>query len=440
MDACDAYLDALDPTSRATLAAVNRAGLKRLHEGLTTREAIAFVGAGASTPLYPLWDGVIAELVDAAADRLDDAEAATLRTLAKTSPDAVVEVVRQQLRPEVYVEMLRELFRIRRDPASAALVDRHPRARRTLRLPRGRDDELRPWDRRRAHARAPRRERDRPRHVGRRDGDGPLAQRRRLRWPRRAARALRPRPPQPPGGHRPRHDRLPPRVRAASSRASSASSSSPADSFGSASASPTSGSPRSCARWARPPGPGSRRGWRRATSRSCRGTPLRATAARRPIRPCCSASARSSTGPTWCSIRHRHRTTPRSASCSRAWPILASRRSPQRRQRRLQPASPGRARAHARRPLGPRRRAGRALHRPGRRAREAGPLGGRSRRPARRRDGVGRRRQDRARHGMARAARRHGRAPGRARPVRVELLRGCVRRRVGGGAARMGEG
>ena len=118
MDACDAYLDALDPTSRATLAAVNRAGLKRLHEGLTTREAIAFVGAGASTPLYPLWDGVIGELVDAAADRLDDAEAATLRALAKTSPDAVVEVVRQQLRPEVYVEMLRELFRIRRDRAS----------------------------------------------------------------------------------------------------------------------------------------------------------------------------------------------------------------------------------------------------------------------------------------------------------------------------------
>ena len=118
MDACDAYLDELDHASRATLAAVNRAGLKRLHDGLATRQAIAFVGAGASAPLYPLWDGVIAELVDAAADRLDEAEARTLRTLAKTSPDAVVELVRQQLRPEVYVEVLRELFRIRRDGAS----------------------------------------------------------------------------------------------------------------------------------------------------------------------------------------------------------------------------------------------------------------------------------------------------------------------------------
>ena len=162
MDACDAYLDALDPASRATLAAVNRAGLKRLHDGLATREAIAFVGAGASAPLYPLWDGVIAELVDAAADRLDDGEAATLRALAKTSPDAVVEVVRQQLRPEVYVEVLRELFRIRRDRASGRswtatheLVARCDfRARR--------DDELRPRDRRRAHARPPRRERDGP--------------------------------------------------------------------------------------------------------------------------------------------------------------------------------------------------------------------------------------------------------------------------------------
>lgn len=116
MDACDAYLEALDPTSRATLAAVNRAGLKRLHDGLTTRQAIAFVGAGASAPLYPLWDGVIAELVDAAADRLDDAEAATLRTLAKTSPDAVVEVVRQQLRLEVYSRCYASCF------ASAAIA------------------------------------------------------------------------------------------------------------------------------------------------------------------------------------------------------------------------------------------------------------------------------------------------------------------------------
>lgn len=43
----------------------------------------------------------------------------------------------------------------------------------------------------------------------------------------------------------------------------------------------------------------------------------------------------------------RHGTTPRSASCSRARPILASRRSPQRRQRQLPPTSPGRPRARA---------------------------------------------------------------------------------------------
>ena len=48
-----------------------RPGLAALREYLASGQAVAFLGAGVSAPLYPLWDGLIGELVDAAAARLD---------------------------------------------------------------------------------------------------------------------------------------------------------------------------------------------------------------------------------------------------------------------------------------------------------------------------------------------------------------------------------
>jgi len=41
-------------------------------QGLPPERAVAFLGAGVSVPLYPLWGAVIAELVDAAVERGPD--------------------------------------------------------------------------------------------------------------------------------------------------------------------------------------------------------------------------------------------------------------------------------------------------------------------------------------------------------------------------------
>jgi len=111
----DAYLDGLPEPERSRLAEVNAPGLARLGEYLACGEAIAFVGAGASAALYPLWGELVRELVDEAMSRMTDSEAATCRALAATSPEEVVEIVRQRLRPEVYREVLRRVFRVRRD-------------------------------------------------------------------------------------------------------------------------------------------------------------------------------------------------------------------------------------------------------------------------------------------------------------------------------------
>ena len=51
---------------RSELARVNGPGLAALRGYLASGEAVAFLGAGVSAPLYPLWNGLIAELVDAA--------------------------------------------------------------------------------------------------------------------------------------------------------------------------------------------------------------------------------------------------------------------------------------------------------------------------------------------------------------------------------------
>src|SRR5580692_8460460 len=112
------YLSGLPEDQRDELTWVNAPGLAALREYLSSGEAVAFLGAGASRPLYPLWDGLIGELVDAAADRLTPKEAATCRALAHDSPEAVVEIVRRGLGPGVFREVLRRVLRVRTDPES----------------------------------------------------------------------------------------------------------------------------------------------------------------------------------------------------------------------------------------------------------------------------------------------------------------------------------
>jgi hypothetical protein len=112
------YLAGLPESQREELARVNKPGLTALREYLASGEAVAFLGAGASAPLYPLWAGLIGQLVDSAADRLTEPQAATCRALAASSPEEVVEILRRSLGTPVYRAVLRDVLTARTDPVS----------------------------------------------------------------------------------------------------------------------------------------------------------------------------------------------------------------------------------------------------------------------------------------------------------------------------------
>ena len=112
------YLGGLPRMRAEELARVNGPGLAALRGYLGSGEAVAFLGAGVSAPLYPLWDGLIGELVDAAAPRLSAEEAGAFRALARNRPEEVVEVIRQQLGVAGYREVLRQVLRARTDSES----------------------------------------------------------------------------------------------------------------------------------------------------------------------------------------------------------------------------------------------------------------------------------------------------------------------------------
>ncbi len=111
------YLASLPTDERATLQDLNRPALRALRSRLDDKDAIAFLGAGVSTPLYPLWTGLISELLTAAADHMPAKTVATCRALAGRDPDAVVEVIAEELRSN-YHEVLRGVLRPRHDPVS----------------------------------------------------------------------------------------------------------------------------------------------------------------------------------------------------------------------------------------------------------------------------------------------------------------------------------
>jgi tetratricopeptide (TPR) repeat protein len=114
----DGYLAGLPDGRRVALARVNGPGVAALRKYLASGQAVAFLGAGVSAPLYLLWEALIGELVDAAAGRLTEAEATTCRALAREGPEEVVEIVRRSLGTAGYREVLREVLRVRTDPQS----------------------------------------------------------------------------------------------------------------------------------------------------------------------------------------------------------------------------------------------------------------------------------------------------------------------------------
>jgi hypothetical protein len=107
------------PEHTQQLAAVNTAGLTALRSYLGSGQAVAFLGAGTSVPLYPLWGEMITGLIDSAVDQgLKAAKAATCRAMAGERPDAVVELLRRHLGVSRYQAALRAVFHVRRDPKS----------------------------------------------------------------------------------------------------------------------------------------------------------------------------------------------------------------------------------------------------------------------------------------------------------------------------------
>ena len=112
------YLSGLPEDQRETLARVNAPGLSRLREYLATADAVAFLGAGVSVPLYPLWATLIGQLVEAAAHRLSEQEAATCRALAVNSPEEVVEILRRSLGVATYRDALRQVLGAKTDEVS----------------------------------------------------------------------------------------------------------------------------------------------------------------------------------------------------------------------------------------------------------------------------------------------------------------------------------
>ncbi|MDQ3763878.1 MAG: SIR2 family protein, partial [Actinomycetota bacterium] len=117
-DAQAAYLAGVAPGQSQRLATVNAVGLEHLRGYLASGEAVAFLGAGASAPLYPMWSELITELVDAAAHKLSPEQAGTCRALAAQSPEEVTEILRRQLGAAEFREALRQTFRVRTDPDS----------------------------------------------------------------------------------------------------------------------------------------------------------------------------------------------------------------------------------------------------------------------------------------------------------------------------------
>lgn len=93
----------------------NEYAFERLRDLLGKGDAIAFVGAGASAGLYPLWDGLLEALITKAekAGKADAATAAAWRADARNDPDAAAHDIRRALGEGSYRNAMREIFKPR---------------------------------------------------------------------------------------------------------------------------------------------------------------------------------------------------------------------------------------------------------------------------------------------------------------------------------------
>ncbi len=96
----------------------NEHALERLRDVLDTQAAIAFVGAGASAGLYPLWGQLINVLIEEASRRglADDATCQLWRGMAASRPQQAIRGIKQALVENTYGEVLRAIFRPKLGP------------------------------------------------------------------------------------------------------------------------------------------------------------------------------------------------------------------------------------------------------------------------------------------------------------------------------------
>ena len=85
----------------------NEAVFSELVKLLGTEKAIAFVGAGASAPLYPLWDGLVRELAELAVTtrKADARKQGYWCRKARERPDRIAKQIRDILDPGEFSQL-----------------------------------------------------------------------------------------------------------------------------------------------------------------------------------------------------------------------------------------------------------------------------------------------------------------------------------------------
>jgi tetratricopeptide (TPR) repeat protein len=105
----------------------NEHALERLRVALRGGGAIAFVGAGASAELYPLWTGLIDRLACEAVSRgrADNASLDHWKRICRNYPDQAVSDIKRLLGDGIYAEVLRETFRPKARPDGCRFTRLH---------------------------------------------------------------------------------------------------------------------------------------------------------------------------------------------------------------------------------------------------------------------------------------------------------------------------
>src|SRR5690242_1791981 len=90
----------------------NQTTYDALKDSLAEGSPIAFVGAGASAPLYPLWNELIAQLADHPVREglASDADKQHWLRIASAKPLQVAARIREKLGDPMYRALLRETF------------------------------------------------------------------------------------------------------------------------------------------------------------------------------------------------------------------------------------------------------------------------------------------------------------------------------------------